>query len=58
MKPNWKKYWAEIVIVAGYALSFLAPSLQAYVMQHSGTALSSVIALALTMGFKKSPLGK
>lgn len=57
-KPNWKKYWAE-ASAAGLALYyFLLPSLQAWAAQHPKTTVASLIALAVAMGLKKSPLAE
>lgn len=55
-KVNWKKYWAE-ASAAGLALYyFLLPSLQAWAAAHPKSTVGGLIALAVAMGLKKSPL--
>jgi hypothetical protein len=58
MNPTVKKYWAEISAAAVAVYFFLLPSLQAWAAAHPKSTVSALIAAAVAMGLKKSPLAE
>lgn len=58
MKTKLAKYWAEASAVSLILYQFLSPSLQAYAAGHPKSVVSTLLAGAVFMGLKKSPLGQ
>jgi hypothetical protein len=58
MKAKLTKYWAEISAAGVAVYHFLSPSLQAYAAAHPKSTVSALLAGAVLMGLKKSPLGQ
>ena len=58
MKNTFAKYWPTLLHLAGAAIAFLNPSVQAYAAGHPGQAVGVLLVWAEVMRLTQSPIGQ